>query len=312
MKGLWAKPMYNPIMKWTKHDLRVASIAILLTLGITPLLSVAQEKLAEGEYQVIAPTSPASSAGRATSHWVLLNDHSGHFRLESEILNQRFGMRVIQIEYLDDALVPVAIGYDFYRKDDQTPSITAMCNFSAGSVVCTGRSAKDEAAPNAPYKASGPFWMWIEGLSSFDLPWLFDGGVNLAHLDKGSGSMSTLIVSGGSGVMIGDAINIAALQSIGKPLTVVAPTKPIPWSFRSAEESSLNFVGLESAEIQGTKVAVKHYTLTAGKNPTEIWVTKSGLLTKLALANHLTFVLSGYKQSRQIVTELGVEKTTAK
>jgi hypothetical protein len=285
---------------------------MLLTLGIVPALSVAQEKVAEGEYVIVAPTAPASSTGQATSRWVLLDDHSGHFRLESEIQRQRFGMRVIQIEYLDNGFVPTAIGYDFYRKDDQTPSITAMCNFSSGSMVCTGRSAKDEAAPSTPHKVPGPFWMWIEGLSSLDLPWLIDGGINLAHLDKGSGSISTLVVSGGSGVMIGDAINIAALQSIGKALTVVAPTKPIAWSFRSAEESSLNLIGLESTEFQGTKIAVKHYMLTSDKNPSEIWVTKSGLLTKIVLASHATFVLSSYKQFRQIVPELGVEKTATK
>jgi len=284
----------------------------MLMLAIAPGLTTAQEKIAEGEYQVVAPTASAGSSGQTISRWTLLDDHSGRFRLESEVQNQRFGMRVIQIEYLDDKLVPASIGYDFYRKDDQTPSITAMCDFSTGSMTCTGRSAKDEALPNNPYKVPGAFWMWIEGLSSLDMPWLIGGGVNLAHLDKGSSSIATLIVSGGSGVMIGDAINIAALRSIGKPLTVVAPTKPIPWSFRSAEESSLNFVGLESVEIQGAKVAVRHYTLTANKDPTEIWIAKSGLLTKLALGNHLTFVLANYKQYRQVLPELGVEKTSTK
>lgn len=292
--------------------MRIVLITAMFTLGIVPSLSMAQEKIAEGEYQLVLPTASADSKGRATSRWLLWDDHSGHFRLESEIQGQRFGMRVIQIEYLDETMVPTAIGYNFYRKDDQTPSITALCNFSSGSMVCTGRSAKDEAVPNIPYKVSGPFWMWIEGLSSLDLPWLIDGGVNLAHLDKGSRSVSLLLVSGGSGVMIGDAINIAALQSIGKPLTVIAPTKPISWSFRSAEESSLNFVGLEAGEVQGAKITLKHYSLTTKKNPTEIWVTKSGLLTKLALANQTTFVLSSYKQSRQIVPEIAIEKASTK
>jgi len=292
---------------------KIACFAMLLTLGVVPVVSVAQEKIAEGEYQVVAPTAAsATSAAQTTSHWILFDDHSGYLRLESEIQRQRFGMRVIQIEYLDDGLVPRAIGYDFYRKDDQVPSITAKCEFSTGSMVCTGHSAKDEAVPNSPYKLPGPFWMWIEGLSSFDLPWLIDGGINLAHLNKESSSISTLVVSGGSGVMIGDAINIAALQSIGKPLTVIAPGKPILWSFRSAEESSLNLVGLESTEFQGSKIAVKHYTLIGNNNPGEIWVTKSGLLTKLVLAKHATFVLSSYKQFRQIVPELAVEKTGSK
>jgi len=281
---------------------------MLLALGIGSGMSVAQEKIAEGDYQIVAPAASENSNGQTISHWVLFDEHAGHFRLESET-RQRFGMRLVQVEYLDNGLVPTAIGFDFYRKDDQLPSIRASCEFSTGSMICTGNSTKDPTAPNIPYKTPGPFWMWIEGLSSFDLPWLIDGGINLAHLDKGSSSIFTLVVSGGSGVLIGDAINIAALQSIGKPLTVIAPDKPIPWSFRSAEESTINLVGLESAEFQGSKIAVKHYTLT-GNNNGEIWVTKSGLLTKLVLSKDRTFVLSGYKQFQQIVPELSVEKTT--
>jgi len=38
--------------------------------------------------------------------------------------------------------------------------------------------------------------------------------------------------------MIGDAVNVAALEAIKKPLTVIAPDKPTPWGFRSAEELS--------------------------------------------------------------------------
>ena len=287
--------------------MRIACIALLLALGVGSRVS-AQEKIAEGEYLIVVATASDTSKGQTISHWVLFDDHSGHFRLESEIQRQRSGMRVIQVENLSEGLVPTAIGYDFYRKDDQVPSITAKCEFSSGSMVCTGHSAKDEAAPNTPYKIPGPFWMWIEGLSSCDLPWLIDGGINLAHLEKGGSSLFTLVVSGGSGVMIGDAINIAALQSIGKPLKIIAPDKPIPWSFRSAEESSVSFVGLESAQFQGSQVAVRHYTLNGSDNQGDIWITTSGLLTKLVMKKETMFVLSSFKQFRQIVPELAVEK----
>jgi hypothetical protein len=67
-------------------------------------------------------------------------------------------------------------------------------------------------------------------------------------------------MSGGTGVMIGDAVNIAALEKIKKPLKVVAPGKPIPWSFRSEEETTLEFVASEHVEVNGRKVAVKHYS----------------------------------------------------
>src|ERR1700726_1380454 len=205
--------------------LRVA----LLSLIFHATSALSQDRVAEGEYRVEGVTASGAPVIKTVTRWVLYGEASGGFRLESQIDGQRAGMRVIQIEHLTDQLVPTAIGYDLYRKDQQIAGITANCDFSAGSIICTGSSGKDQAAPSAPYKPGGPFWMWIEGLSSLDVPWLLDGVVNMAHLDKGQTKIEILVVSGGTGVMIGDAINIAALETIGKPLTVIAPDKPIPW-----------------------------------------------------------------------------------
>src|SRR5207253_4065644 len=101
---------------------------------------------------------------------------------------------------------------------------------STGAVICAGNSGKDQSAPSCPYKPDGPFWMWMEGLFSLDMPWLFDGTLNMAHSDTGKVTIEALIVSGGSGVMIGDAINVAKLEAIRRPgqtVTVVAPAKPL-------------------------------------------------------------------------------------
>jgi len=144
-----------------------------------------------------------------------------------------------------------------------------------------------------------------------DIAWLFGGAVNMAHLDKGKTEIAALIVSGGSGVMIGDAVNVAALEAIKKPLTVIAPDKPTPWGFRSAEELSFEFVASETMELNGTQVAVKHYASTDKKKPGSFWTTDAGLIVKLTL-NGPSVVLVDYKQYKKLIPELQVEKTSSK
>lgn len=177
-------------------------------------------------------------------------------------------------------------------------------------MICTGNSGTDKADPSAQYKLNDPFLMWIEGLPSFDLPWLFDGLINMAHPEKGKVRWATLVVSGGSGVMIGDAVNVGKLQAIQKneghfPLTVIAPDKPIPWRFRT-EEGSLVFVASESIELNSTKVAGRHYVSTDGKESFDFWTTDSGVLTKFARGKG-SLVLVNYKQYRKLIPELPVE-----
>jgi hypothetical protein len=281
-------------------------LSLILVCNATLMLS--QEKVAEGEYWVegTAP-SGAPQAIRAT-HWTVYEKSPGHFRLESECEKHPAGLRVVQTEDLTDRFVPTTIGYELYRKDQAIPSISATCDFASGALVCTGNAGKDQASPSAPYKPQGAFVPWIEGLSSLDLPWLMAGALNMAQWDKGRAQIETLIVSGGSGVMIGDALNMAALQSTGKPITFVGPDKPTPWSFSSADRESLQFIASETAELQGEKVAVKHYASTDSKEQGGMWITDSGLLTKMTAQENLSFVLKSYKQYRKIIPELPAEK----
>jgi hypothetical protein len=153
--------------------------------------------------------------------------------------------------------------------------------------------------------------MWIEGLFSLDMPWLFDGALNMAHPGAGKTKVNTLLVSGGTGVLIGDAVNVAALERVRKPgqtLKVVAPSKPIPWSIRSEEESSFEFVASETLDMNGAKIAVKHYNSSVKNEFGGIWVTDSGLLIRMALGENSNFRLSGFKQYRKIIPELPVEQ----
>ncbi len=290
--------------------MRTSLSAVFSLLLLCGALTQAQQTVAEGEYEMRGVAESGASLAKSAARWVL-GKSSGGYHLESEIQNQPAGMRVVQIEELDDRLVPIAIGYELYRKDQKAPGITARCEFSSGVIVCTGASGKNRAVASKPYRPSGPFWLWMEGLFSLDMPWLMDGAVNMAQLEKGEASVATLTVSGGSAVMIGDAINVAKLEAIratGQTLVVMAPDKPIAWGFSSDEESPLQFVATENLEVNGTKVAARHYTLTNGNAATNLWIAGSGLLIKLAgLGGPGEFVLTNYKQYKKLIPELQVE-----
>lgn len=283
-------------------------IAVSLMLSCSVSLVAAQEKVAEGQYQMRGVTTT-----KPLTRWVLFAAPSGGYHLRSEIEQQAATMRVAQIEELNDQFVPTAIGYELYRGEQKfpdIPDITASCAIS-DRVVCTGVAGNERAVSSAPYTPTGPFWVWMEGLFSLDMPWLFDGALNMAHPGTGKAKFNTLVVSGGTGVLIGDAVNVAALEKVkkaGQTLTVVAPSKPIPWSFRSEEGSSLEFIASEQVEVNGMKVAVKHYSSSQRSASGGFWITDSGLIIKMALSGDSAFVLAGFKQYRKIIPELPVEQ----
>jgi hypothetical protein len=155
----------------------------------------------------------------------------------------------------------------------------------------------------------------MEGLNALDLAWLLDGAVNMPQVTPGKIEISTVIVSGGSGVLIGDALNIALLQatskSLNKPLTVVAPDRPIPWRFRSDAGSVMEFVASETAELDGTRVAVRHFASGGKKDKSNIWITDSGLLLKCDFGDH-AYVLGKYRQYKKLIPEMAVENHSSK
>ena len=298
-------------MEGVKMRFYVLGALALLTSCMTQ--AGAQQKVAEGEYEMHGTQPTGAPSAKTATRWVLLTKTGGGYYLESEIQNQPAGMRVVQVEDLNERLVPTAIGYRLYREGQKNPGITASCEFSNRSIVCSGESGKDIADVSAPHHLDGPFWFWIEGLFSLDMPWLLGGAVNMAHMENGKVNIATLTVSGGSGVLIGDAVSVAKLKAVQRPgqtLTVIAPDKPIPWDFDSEEESVLEFVATEQFDFNGAKLAVRHYTFANGPRPMNLWITASGLLIKLGEGPG-DFVLANYKQYTKLIPELPVEPAPA-
>lgn len=263
--------------------MKASGLVALLVLSFFAAWLSAQQTVAKGECQIQGATPANKPLVKTATRWFLFGNPSGGYRLESEIQNQPAGMRIVQVEELTDNFVPTSIGYQLTRKDETAPSIIATCDFSTKGLTCTGSSGGDLAPTSEIYKVDRPFWMWIEELSALDIPWLFGGALNMARFEKGSATVTTVVVSGGSGVMIGDARNVALLETTGKPVHVVAPSKPIPWSFKSEEQAPIEFVASESLDIGGTKIAVRHYASADKKTLGGMWITDCGIPAKMSI-----------------------------
>jgi len=246
---------------------------------------------------------------RAASKWVLYRS-SGGYKLESEIDNHAAGLRVMQVEELTDGLVPTSLAYEFYRTGNSAPGAVSKCDIAAAAVTCRGNSEKERTATSAPYKINGPFLIRMEGKFSQDVPWLWAGALNMAHPEKGKTSIKTLVVTGGTTVLINDLVGLAALEKLKQPgqsVTEVVPGAPVPWKFNSEEESPLELVGTETMDLNGTKVSVKHYAPVNRKGQAGFWITDSGLLIKYAMGASSSYSLANYKQYKKLVSELPVE-----
>lgn len=293
--------------------MRITFAAVFLISCLSGTAMFAQDRIAEGEYEMSGTLPAGASTTKTVSRWVLTGRSTGGFHLESEIQGQPQGMRIVQIEELDQQYVPVTIGYELYREGQKAPSLSANCNVS-GAVTCTGASGADRAKPSKPYKPAGPFWLYMDGVASVDLPWLLSGAVTMAHLENGKVDVATLSVFGGTAVMLGDAVNIAKLQAVMRPgqtLSVLAPGKPIPWELSIKEESPLEMIGKETIEINKTEIAVKHYGLVSGDNTVNLWTAGNGIVVKVGLkAGNLTLV--NYRQYRQLIPELATDSQAAK
>lgn len=254
----WSKTSWGPLM-----------ILVLALCGT----AFSQERAAEGQYQM-------SGTAKAATRWVLYSKSSGGYHLESEIQNDGNGLRIVQVEELNAEIVPAAIGYEFYPKDQKKPSATMTCEFSGDSIICRSQPG----ATSKPFKYRGPFWLWPEGLFAVDLPWLLDGAVNMARLEKGKTSVATITVSGGS---------------------------QEEWVFSAEEEGMLEFAGVESMEIGGTRVAVRHYSLRSGEETLNLWIAGSGILVKMSRGEGDEFVLTNYRQYKKLIPELKVESQGA-
>jgi hypothetical protein len=142
----------------------------------------------------------------------------------------------------------------------------------------------------------------MEGVPS-DLAWLLGGAINMANLKTGKTDVATLSVFGGTAVMIGDAVAIATLESLKRPITATVPDKPLGWKLSTKEELPLQFVGTETMQFNDTKIVVSHYTLGSSSNATHLWTAgAAGIVVKVG-----AWTLANYKQYRPVIPELVTE-----
>jgi hypothetical protein len=279
--------------------MKVAYVLVFLSLWTTAPATPAQETIAQGEYEVTGKSFSVVPTTKIVTRWTLASKSSGGgYRLQSEIQAQPANIRIVQSEELDSRYVPVAIGYELYRGQEKVPSLTANCDLSR-PIVCTGVSGADRAVESEPYKPAGPFWLWMEGVPS-DLAWLLGGTINMANLKTGKTDVATLSVFGGTAVMIGDAVAVATLESLKRPITAIVPDKPIGWKLSIKEELLLQLVGTETMQFNNTKIVVTHYTLGSSSNATHLWTAgAAGIVVKMG-----DWTLANYKQYRPIIPEL--------
>ena len=275
----------------------------------------AQEKVAEGKYEMRGRSDPESPQAKLSTQWVLYSRGTEGYHLESEVKNLPGGMRVVQVEDLDNQLIPVMMGFDLYAKNQAKPTVHLQCAVVKTTVTCSGDSDKGPVATSPAYDAHGPFVLWVKDLATLDLAWVLTGAVNMAHLQSGKTGVKALVVAGGAALVLTDKLNVAALKAAMAPnqtLTVISPEHYTEWEFDSEEETALELVGTEEVKMNGTKITATHYRLNLAEEPAHFWTTRSGLLIKMSDKKNSEYVLRNYKQYKNLVPELKVEgQTTA-
>lgn len=295
-----------PIMR-TTFQLSFALMALAVSAATLP----AQEKIAEGRYQLGQPGS--SRSVKTLSHWVLTSQPGAGYVLRSEISNSQGQIRVIQIEELDSQLVPASIGYELYTKERQTPDASLTCKFSGTSITCDGTSEKGRARASQPCPHQEAFMLVVEELSRFDFGWLAAGTLNMAHLDTGKTKVHTIHVGGGAALELTDDINVATLQAAMTPnqkFTAVRPKDYTEWEFTAndGEEEILAFVGNEVVTLGRDEISARHYSLSGGDTVMDFWVAGPGLLVKTSVGNQTNILLTDYRQFKPLISGIKVEE----
>ena len=287
---------------------RLGLAGLMLTL-LALLLSVsalAQQQVAEGEYEMHDVSEAGVPTAKTVIRWTLTRDNSAGYHLESQVLNLPDGIRVNQIEELDDALTPRSIGYDYYAKDENKPSIVLRCPFEGGSITCGGR-IQDKLIPNSkPYGRHGPFILWVADLSALDMQWLLSGAVKMIRTGEKDSSVTFLTVYGGTAETLSTAVSMAYLESVKGARTsvnVYSGGARSEWELVAREEETLRFVGTETVELGGTRVAARRYSIEGGEgNPQSLWIAGSGIPIKFD-----EFTLTNYKQYVRLIPEIKVD-----
>jgi hypothetical protein len=272
---------------------------VVLTMSLLGAPALAQQRIAEAEYAI-----QDGSSQKVTTRWILFAGKSGDYELQSEIQNLPSHIRLIQVETLNEALIPTSIGYRLYAKGTEKAAVSVTCEFPAGTITCRGQSRNGPPMISKPYKYPGSFWLFLEGLSALDMPWLLDGALNRAIAQSGSLQLSTITVSGGGSNLLTATLDEAKLRAVnpGATLTVPSLDNSAEWSFSSEMENEFKFAGTETIQVKQEKISTKHYVLSGPGEPMHLWITRSGILVKID-----DVVLINYKQYRKLIPELKVD-----
>jgi hypothetical protein len=282
-------------------------LTAMLLLELCEISLLAQTKIAEGAYAIEGASESAVSSTTTATRWILYSTGSGGYHLESEIQNLPHGLRLIQKEELDHNLVPTSIAYELYDKPTIKPKISVNCNFLTGSISCGGQAEAGRVASSRTYKYGGNFWLWVQDLSAMDMPWLLGGALNMTRHQVGKATVATLSVSGSAASKLSSAINAAKLKSAATPGTsVIVPgdNDNADWEFNLDQESTLKFVGTETLEVGGMKVATKHYVLNGSDEPMNLWIAEPGILIRSD-----NVILSNYKQYHKLIPDIEVKSS---
>jgi hypothetical protein len=281
---------------------------VLLVLAVSALPLSAQDKVAEGEYQM----SPSNNLA-AKKHWVLTSRAAGGYLLRSEIYTPRDEIRVVQVEELSEQLVPASLNFELYLKDHSQADVQVNCGFASGAVSCGGKSEKGPAENSAPYKYKEAALLIVSELSRFDFGWLAAGMVNSAHFDSGKAPVRTIRLAGGAALELTDEINIAGLKAVltaNQKFTAVRPEGYTPWQFISSDDGveTLVSLGTEEVEFAGAKLAARHYSLSSRGQALHFWMVGPGILLKATMGQNTQCVLINYRQYKKLIPDVKVEE----
>jgi hypothetical protein len=127
-------------------------------------------------------------------------------------------------------------------------------------------------------------------------------------------ALKTLVVTGGSALILTDKLNIAALEAVKGPnqtVTAVVPDSYTDWEFDSDEETALKIHGKEEIQIDAKKITAEHSSFKSSEeSPTDLWLSSAGLLVKMVDKGNAEFVLSNYRQYKALIPEFKVEESS--
>jgi hypothetical protein len=270
----------NPMMRlhhyryaW-KSALIQGTWIVALSALLLALPAGAQEKVAEGEYHMYGVGTVSMGKSTAIDHWILSTRKQGGYRLESEVTAvEGTGVIVVQTEELTEQMNPTAITIKLYTKENTKKPVSQLsCRLTAEQIEC--QAGGQPLSIRAETSQKGPVLLAINNLENIDLAWTIAGAVSRAHLQEGTVQVPTLVLHDGEE---------------GPELA-------------QTEIDTLYIGEKEAVEVRGAKVPARRYSLE--NHSLKCWVSNSGLLLKMEVADGVLVQLEKFKQYKKLIPEL--------